>query len=285
MLAAMVRSAARTLPTGVLASILSVLAAACSAAPTPLTSTPATPPITSTAPASAAPAPLAPLVLSTLITRPFNLATQMLSLRGLARSASGALVTDGDAATLILLDSATGHVRWEVPVTEEGKGYIHASGVGFAGEDLVFGGEFASQLAVSSKPTLSAAGESAFILRFDASGKLLTSAAVTGEGVSMPGLAVDASGAALLGGAFNRDVKLGSVTLPGTGKGNGISGNLFIARLAAGGATAWATEIRGNAYIDHVIDGGVGRVLIEGDFFGTFALAGETFTGTDTEHR
>jgi hypothetical protein len=263
--------------------MLSVLAG-CGAADAP----PAAPSAAPTHAPTAKPLDAGPLVLRTPYTRTFDLATVMLSVRGLSRSASGSLavLSDGDTtATLVVLDPTSGQVRWEVPVAETGKGYIHASGVGFAGEDVVLGGQFASRLAVSGNPTLAAASESAFVLRFDGTGKLIASSAITGEGISIPGFAVDASGAALFGGAFQREVRLGRVTLSGTGAGDDVAGNLFIARLAQGGVTAWATEIRGKASIEHVVDGGAGRVLVAGDFLGTFAPAGETLVGKDSDRR
>ena len=250
----------------------------------------ATPPAPSTSPDRAAPAKApsdAPLALHLLWSRRFDLA-QMPSIGGLVRSPSGDLLLStfgGDGAKVLAFDPE-GKPRWEATLREAGDGYVMPGGLAFAGDHALIAGQMESRLELDGKVVLEADRASAFVLSLDRGGKLAWVKRFTGEGMAIPTMTVDATGSTWLAGAFRRDARFGGTLLRGTGAGNGVFGNLFVARLDHTGEAQWAVELLGDAGAGELLDDGAGHMLLAGDFIGRMAFGpGQPFEGSGEERR
>ncbi|GAB3574457.1 T9SS type B sorting domain-containing protein [Hymenobacter daeguensis] len=164
---------------------------------------------------------------------------------------------------------AAGSYRWIATIAGTttgigGRNGIEGSSLALdaAGNIYVAGSFSSSTLTLGSITLTNAGGTDVFVARLDANGSWRSAVRAGGAtNESLNGIALDANGNAYLAGRFNGTTRIGSTTLSSAGL-----DDLFVARLDANGAWAWAVQ-GGTGGVDTATDvalDALGHVYITG---------------------
>lgn len=175
-----------------------------------------------------------------------------------------------------------GNLTWAKSITSPGIQSLTDVATGPAGETVVVG-FLNNTVDFGGGPLTSAGSYDIFVVKLDSAGNHVWSKRFGDAAMQVPwAVAIDASGAILVGGYFFGTVDFGGGVLTSAG-----NRDVFLAKLDAAGNPVWSKrfgDASDNQNLQDVAFGASGDVYLTGDFVGTMAWGGGLLTASPGQH-